>query len=110
MKIWPDVTDYSPSRLFCLDLLRWRKRGCIFRRGEKGAWDASQADGWPCLLDPDWNGPNTLRTFDGRYWMMYLGGAFEGYETDPLSTGVAWTDDPSAAKPWTRYAGNPVLH
>ena len=91
------------------DLLRWRKRGCIFRRGEKGAWDASQADGWPCLLDPDWNGPNTLRAFDGRYWMMYLGGAFEGYETDPLSTGVAWTDDPSAAKPWTRYAGNPVL-
>ena len=22
MKLWPDVTDYSPSRLFCLDLLR----------------------------------------------------------------------------------------
>ena len=41
--------------------------------------------------------------------MMYLGGAKDGYETDPLSTGVAWTDDPSAVKQWTRCAGNPVL-
>ena len=86
--------------------LRWQRLGCIFQRGEKGAWDASQADGWPSLADTRWDGPNTLNTFNGRYWMMYLGGAKDGYETDPLSTGVAWTDDPSAVKQWTRCAGN----
>jgi predicted GH43/DUF377 family glycosyl hydrolase len=41
--------------------------------------------------------------------MMYIGGHKKGYETDPLSTGVAWTDDPSAVKQWVRHSGNPVL-
>ena len=91
------------------DLLKWTRLGCIFRRGEKGAWDASQADGWPALVDTRWDGPNTLNTFQGKYWMMYLGGAKDGYETDPLSTGVAWTDDPSAVREWTRYEKNPVM-
>lgn len=91
------------------NLVDWEKLGPVFKRGEEGSWDSSQADGWPILLDPEWEGTNELNTFDGKYWMMYLGGAFDGYETDPLSTGVAWTDDPSAVKQWTRYEGNPVL-
>ncbi len=91
------------------DLLTWTKLGCVFKRGEKGSWDEAQADAWPSLVDTRWEGPNTLNTFQGKYWMMYLGGALHGYETDPLSTGVAWTDDPSSLKPWTRHAGNPVL-
>ncbi len=91
------------------DLLAWKRLGCIFRRGAKGTWDSAQADGWPALFDMDWNGSNRLNTFNGKYWMMYLGGSAEGYETDPLSTGVAWTDDPSAVREWTRYADNPVL-
>ena len=91
------------------DLRKWTRLGCIFRRGEKGAWDAAQADGWPALVDTRWDGPNTLNTFQRKYWMMYLGGAADGYETDPLSTGVAWTDDPSAVREWTRYEKNPVL-
>jgi len=91
------------------DLVNWRKLGCVLSRGEPGTWDSAQADGWPVLLDGRWNGPNTLGTHDGRYWMMYIGGHADGYETDPLSTGVAWTDDPAKARPWTRIAGNPVL-
>ena len=91
------------------DLLHWTRLGCIFRRGAKGQWDSSQSDGWPALVDTRWDGPNTLNRFDGRYWMMYLGGSADGYETDPLSTGVAWTDDPSSMREWTRYEGNPVL-
>lgn len=91
------------------DLLSWKRRGRILVRGAKGQWDSAQADGWPALVDTRWDGPNTLNAFDGKYWMMYLGGADDGYETDPLSTGVAWTDDPSAIREWTRYEGNPVL-
>ncbi len=91
------------------DLKKWTRLGRIFSRGGKGRWDSSQADGWPALVDTRWDGPNTLNTFGGKYWMMYLGGAADGYETDPLSTGVAWTDDPSAMREWTRYEGNPVM-
>lgn len=91
------------------DLLNWKRLGRIFSRGEDGQWDSAQADGWPVLADTRWDGPNTLSKFGGRYWMMYMGGAADGYETDPLSTGIAWTDDPSAMREWTRHEGNPTL-
>ena len=91
------------------DLRSWKRLGCIFRRGEKGQWDQAQSDAWPALVDTRWDGPNTLNPFNGRYWMMYLGGSSDGYETDPLSTGVAWAEAPSALRHWTRYEGNPVL-
>lgn len=91
------------------DLVKWQRLGCIFSRAPKGSWDSAQSDGWPVLLDPRWEGPNTLSRFNGVYWMMYIGGHLNGYETDPLSTGIAWTDDPSAIRQWTRYPKNPVL-
>ena len=84
------------------DLLHWTKRGCVLPRGPAGAWDVAQADAGPSLLNPEWDGDNTLGKFDGKYWATYIGGAKTGYETDPLSIGVAMTDDPSAAKPWER--------
>ena len=104
-----DGKGYETHLAVSDDLLVWKRLGCIFRRGPEGAWDSAQADGWPTLLDMDWNGENRLNTFEGKYWMMYLGGAAHGYETDPLSTGVAWTDDPSAAREWRRCEGNPVM-
>ena len=104
-----DGKGYETHLAKSADLLSWTRLGCIFRRGEKGAWDAAQADGWPTLVDTRWDGPNTLNTFEGKHWMMYLGGAKDGYETDPLSTGLAWTDDPSLLNRWTRYEGNPVI-
>lgn len=91
------------------DLIHWEKLGLIFERGPKGAWDQSQADGWPMLLNENWDGPETLKKFKGKYWMLYIGGAADGYETDPLSTGVAWSKDPSALMSWNRFEGNPVL-
>jgi predicted GH43/DUF377 family glycosyl hydrolase len=41
--------------------------------------------------------------------MTYIGGALQGYETDPLSIGVAWTHRPDRPTEWRRFAGNPVL-
>src|SRR6185436_19049454 len=39
----------------------------------------------------------------------YIGGAKQGYETDPLSMGIAWTTTSNQPVPWTRYPDNPVL-
>jgi predicted GH43/DUF377 family glycosyl hydrolase len=41
--------------------------------------------------------------------MSYIGGAKQGYETDPLSVGIAWTKTPDRPVPWTRVAENPIL-
>ena len=104
-----DGRGYETHLARSADLLRWERLGCVLKRGEKGDWDSEQSDGFPMLLDTEWGGSNELKPCDGRYWLMYIGGAKQGYETDPLSTGVASTDDPSAAKPWVKWGRNPVL-
>lgn len=92
------------------DMLNWKRLGRIFERGQPGQWDSNQAAGYPVLFDTRWGGSNELRSFNGKYWLMYIGGAGVGYEPDPLAAGVAWTDDPTAVKNWQRSAFNPVLH
>jgi predicted GH43/DUF377 family glycosyl hydrolase len=89
------------------DLLSWNPLGKVlpFREG----WDGWQADGGLALVDPAWGGSAALQSYDGRYWMSYLGGAKQGYEPDPLAIGLAWTSAPDRPVPWTRLASNPVL-
>lgn len=91
------------------DLLHWQPVAPILLRGAEGTWDCAQADGGPSLMDMRWDGSNALSTHDGKYWMTYIGGAKTGYETDPLAIGVATTDDPSAARLWSREGVEPVL-
>lgn len=90
------------------DLLHWTKLGKILPFS-KGGWDAWQADGGIALADYHWDGTHELEKFNGRYWMSYIGGAKQGYETDPLSMGIAWTQEPAWAKAWHRVPQNPVL-
>ena len=90
------------------DLLHWKKSGNIlpFRRS---GWDAWQGDGGIALADCHWNGTHELEKFDGKYWLSYIGGAKKGYETDPLSIGMAWTRHPAWPRAWHRFDENPVL-
>ncbi|GAA3289841.1 hypothetical protein GCM10020295_02710 [Streptomyces cinereospinus] len=83
------------------DLLTWTPEGTVlpFR---PGAWDRQQAAGYIALQDTEWGGSAELRTYAGRYWMSYLGGAEPGYEGGPLSIGVASTRTPHQPRPWTR--------
>lgn len=92
------------------DLLNWRDIGkALPFSDDPNAWDRWQADGGVALVDPEWGGSAEIQSFDGKYWLSYLGGALQGYETDPLSIGIAHTDDPANGKPWTRLPNNPVL-
>jgi predicted GH43/DUF377 family glycosyl hydrolase len=90
------------------DLLHWEKLGKIMSFRTSG-WDRWQVDGGIALCDPTWGGTSELQSFDGKYWMSYIGGALQGYETDPLAIGMAWTKTPTAVRQWTRIAENPVL-
>jgi predicted GH43/DUF377 family glycosyl hydrolase len=89
------------------DLLHWERLGPILSFPKQG-WDAWQVDGGLALYDTAWPGAHTLAAHDGKYWLSYIGGALQGYETDPLAIGMAWTRDPAAAVEWTRLP-EPVL-
>jgi len=91
------------------DLLHWEKLGKILSFGQTDAWDAWQADGGIALCDYCWEGSHELEKFDGKFWLSYIGGAKQGYETDPLSIGMAWTRKPEWPREWHRMVANPVL-
>ena len=91
------------------DLLKWEKLGKILSFRPDG-WDRWQRAGYLALCDTTWGGSNELETYDGKYWMSFLGGALQGYETDPLAIGLVWTKTPTEAREWTPLAENPVLH
>ena len=90
------------------DLIKWEYLGPILTFPQTG-WDAWQVAGYASLIDTTWGGSAAIQQYDGKYWLTYLGGSRKGYETDPLSMGVAYTNDPTAAKQWTRYEQNPIF-
>jgi predicted GH43/DUF377 family glycosyl hydrolase len=89
------------------DLLAWKPLGVILKRSENG-WDAQNAAGYIALQDYQWGGSYAYQPFDGKYWLTYIGGALPGYETDPLSIGLAWSTDPTKAAEWDRLP-KPIL-
>jgi len=91
------------------DLLHWQKLGKILSLQAADTWDRFQSAGGLSLADYHWDGTHTLEKFAGKYWLSYIGGAKPGYETDPLSIGMAWTENPAEVKEWNRSAENPVL-
>jgi predicted GH43/DUF377 family glycosyl hydrolase len=91
------------------DLLKWEPLGKVLSFGRDGEWDQWQRDGGIALVDHSWGGSAAPQAYDGRYWMSYIGGALKGYETDPLSIGIAWTTTPDKPREWNRIAENPVL-
>lgn len=73
------------------DLLNWECLGDILT--DRGAWDYAQTGGYAQLEDNAFGGTNELMTVNGKYLFAYIGGNLEGYETDPLSMGIATADD-----------------
>ena len=90
------------------NLLKWEPLGTILPFTEH-TWDCWNAGGGIGLVDPTWGGSSELEKVNDWYWMSYLGGHKQGYETDPLSIGIAYSKTPDKPLPWTRFAKNPVL-
>lgn len=103
-----DRIGYQTYLAKSADLLHWEKLGIILPF-TSGTWDQWQADGSLALVNPAWGGNKELQRYDGKFWISYFGGEKQGYETDPLSLGLAWTTEPTVAKPWNRLPENPVL-
>ena len=103
-----DKVGYETNLAVSDDLLKWEPLGKVLPFA-KDTWDCWQADGGIALQDFTWGGSGELQKFDNKYWLSYLGGHQQGYETDPLSIGLAYTEHPEKAEPWTRLPNNPVM-
>lgn len=105
--VFDHKNGYETWLAYSDDLLHWETQGRIlsFRNA---TWDQYQAAGFVALQDTTWGGTYALGKHDDKYWLSYVGGALKGYETDPLSIGMAWTSDPAKAVPWERLP-EPVL-
>ena len=91
------------------DLLKWENQGKLLSFADEGNWDDNQKAGYNALQDTEWGGKYQLGKYDGKYWMSYFGGKEKGYETEPLSIGIAYsTQKPSVVQEWTRLS-KPVL-
>ena len=102
-----DGKGYETRLAVSDDLLHWETLGNLLSFRDKG-WDCNQRAGYAALVDVEWGGDYDIEAFDGRYWMTYLGGAEEGYESRPLSIGMATTDQPTQAVEW-QGMDRPVL-
>ena len=105
--IFDHKTGYETWLASSDDLLRWKTEGCVLPY-RSGTWDQCQSAGFVALQDTSWPGTHELEPYAGKYWFSYVGGALEGYETDPLSIGMAWTLDPSRPEAFQRIP-EPVL-
>lgn len=91
------------------DLLKWENQGKLMSFADKGNWDDNQKAGYNALQSTDWGGAYQLSKYDGKYWMSYFGGKERGYETEPLSIGIAYSNQkPSMVQEWGRLP-QPVL-
>ena len=84
-------TGYTTHIAESHDLLHWEVLGEILTGHSE--WDHAQSGGYAQLQDNRFGGSNELLTIDGKYLFAYIGGNLSGYESDPLSMGIATTDD-----------------
>ncbi len=91
------------------DLLHWKTLGKILSFSNSGSWDCNQKAGYIALTDPSLDGSQKVSRFNGRYWMSYIGGGSRGYETPPISIGMASTGEKiNKVHEWSAMS-NPVL-
>ncbi|MGV8090675.1 MAG: hypothetical protein AB2L24_02245 [Mangrovibacterium sp.] len=104
-----DGQGYETHLAESADLLNWELKGKILQYSDSLDWDVNQKAGYPSLINYEWEGDCTIRPYNGKYWMSYLGGDTRGYEKGLLSVGIAFTaEDPASVHEWQRL-DRPVL-
>ncbi len=75
------------------DLIHWEYLYKTLERSDEDIWDSKQIALYAALIDNDFYGSYEITPQEGVYYFAYLGGALDGYETDPLSIGLCRTED-----------------
>lgn len=90
------------------NLVDWRPVGRILGK-HSGGWDDGSVGVYLGLQRLELDRAYEPQTFDGRYWLTYLGGRKDAFESYPLNVGLASTTDPTKGETWSRLPSNPIL-
>lgn len=90
------------------NLVNWAPVGKILGKGS-GGWDDGSVGAFLGLQGLTLDTVYQVGQFNGRYWLSYLGGRKDGFETYPLNLGLASTTGLTKGEPWTRLPSNPIL-
>lgn len=100
------TTGYK-TKLFRSDnLVDWTELGYVLT--ENNGWDSAQTGGYAQFIDNCFGGSNEIEKIGGKYVFAYIGGAHNGYETDPLWMGIATCDDVEDLSSYAK-AAKPIL-
>lgn len=83
------------------NLLDWKTKRKLLSFNHS-TWDANQKAGYMSLIDIEWGGTYNALLHDGKFWMSYLGGATEGYESGVLGVGLAYNFSLSKYSEWNK--------
>ena len=108
IKIHKDVnkSGYETHYASSDNLMDWNYEGKLFERLDNNNWDSKQIAGYAAFVDINFDKSNEINPICDRYYMAYLGGNLDGYETDPLSMGLAYSQTPITK--FTRLE-NPIM-
>ncbi len=90
------------------NLVDWKYEGVILKRSENERWDSKQIGGYAAFVDVNFGGSNEIQKVNDKYYMAYIGGCLNGYETDPLSMGMAFSQNPVSEDAFSVFS-EPVL-
>ena len=107
MHIGFDGVGYQTALAESDDLITWREKGVILRRGTNMKWDSVGMAGTAILMEKDLYGGNKLIKWQGKYWIMYHAYPGEGYEAGSAEVGLAWCEDEDLMN-W-HFVGEPVF-
>ena len=108
IKIHKDVnkSGYETHYASSDNLMDWNYEGKLFERLDNNNWDSKQIAGYAAFVDINFDSGNKINSVNDKYYMAYLGGNLDGYETDPLSMGLAYSQKPITK--FTRFE-KPIL-
>ena len=89
-----DNSGYETHLASSDNLIDWKYDGKLFKRIQENRWDSRQIAGYAAFVDMNFGGSNEIKPVGGKFYMAYLGGNLNGYETDPLSMGLAYSESP----------------
>lgn len=103
-----NISGYETHLAVSNDLIHWNILGTVLKRGTDNSWDSSQVAGYASFIPITYGETPEIKSVKGHFYIPYLGGNQDGYEPDPLSTGLVICDNPVDASTW-RKLERPIL-
>lgn len=101
-----NISGYETHFASSENLIDWKYEGKLFERLDNNSWDSKQIAGYAAFVDINFGASNEIKPVNNKYYIAYLGGNLNGYETDPLSMGLAYSKTPISK--FTRFE-NPIM-